>query len=222
MAYGLRISVIFTESAQTDTLEKCLLSQGVQRDIAAGDSLALTGPTKRKALLDVVKWVDDNSSVVLKAPTTATPGETIQVTVETTGGIGPVVGVALVDLPRRFQARPIASDGWYVVGHPTVIGPDGQEQRWWLDKRADEKKNLSFIVVQAKADVANKVLPTAQITWHLRAPIAPASYTLTAAFLYGTEEVDEYKGGKLEPGPGGASGPSGRTAFSDPVTVTVQ
>ena len=45
MAYGLRISVIFTESAQTDTLEKCLLSQGVQCDIAAGDSLALTGPT---------------------------------------------------------------------------------------------------------------------------------------------------------------------------------
>jgi hypothetical protein len=85
---------------------------------------------KRKALLEVVKWVDDNSSVTLKAPTTAIPGATILVTVETKGGIGPVVGVALVDLPLRFQARPIASDGWYVVKKPTVIGRDGKEQRW--------------------------------------------------------------------------------------------
>jgi hypothetical protein len=44
MAYDPHISVIFTDSAQMDTLEKYLLSQGVQRDIAAGDSLALTGP----------------------------------------------------------------------------------------------------------------------------------------------------------------------------------
>jgi hypothetical protein len=122
---------------------------------------------KRKALLKVVKWVDDNSSVTLKAPTTAKPGATIQLTVETKGGIGPVVGVALVDLPLRFQARPIASDGWYVADKPTVIGPDGKEQRWWLDKRANGKKNLSFILVQAKADVERKVLPTAKITWNL-------------------------------------------------------
>jgi hypothetical protein len=47
MAYGLHISVIFTDSVQADTLEKCLLLQGVQRDIAAGDSLALTGPIGR-------------------------------------------------------------------------------------------------------------------------------------------------------------------------------
>jgi hypothetical protein len=176
---------------------------------------------KRKALLKVVKWMDDNSSVTLKAPTTAKPGATIQLTVETKGGIGPVVGVALVDLPLRFQARPITSDGWYVADTPTVIGPDGKEQRWWLDKRANEKKNLSFILVQAKANVEKKVLPTAKITWNLRAPIDPATYTITAAFLYGTEAVDEYKSGKLEPPPGGSSGPSGRTAFSDTVTVTI-
>jgi hypothetical protein len=177
---------------------------------------------KRKALLKVVKWVDDNSSVTLKAPITAKPGAMIQLTVETKGGIGPVVGVALVDLPLRFQARPIASDGWHVADKPTVIGPDGKEQHWWLDKRANEKKNLSFILVQAKADVDQKVLPTVRITWSLRAPIDPATYTITAAFLYGTEEVDEYKSGKLEPSPGGSSGPSGRTAFSDTVTVIVQ
>jgi hypothetical protein len=188
---------------------------------SADKAYRLIPDVKRKALLEVVKWVDDNSSVTLKAPTTAKPGATIQATIETKGGIGPVVGVALVDLPLRFQARPIASDGWYVADKPTVIGPDGKEQRWWLDKRANEKKNLSFILLQAKADVEKKVLPTTKITWTLRAPIDPATYTITAAFLYGTEEVDEYKSGKLEPSPGGSSGPSGRTAFSDPVTVTV-
>jgi hypothetical protein len=38
--------IIFTDSVQTDTLEKCLLSQGFEHYIAAGDSLALTGPRR--------------------------------------------------------------------------------------------------------------------------------------------------------------------------------
>jgi hypothetical protein len=177
---------------------------------------------KRKALLEVVKWMDQNSSVSLKAPTSAKPGQTIEVAVETKGGMGPVVGVFLVDLPLRFQARPIASDGWYIVGKPKVIGPDGKEQTWWLDKRVNEKKNLSFVMVQAKADLEKKVVPTSKVTWTVRAPIDPGTYTITAAFLYGTEEVDEFKSGKLEPAPGGSSGPSGRTRFSDPVTVQVR
>jgi len=177
---------------------------------------------KRKAILDLVKWVDGNSSVSLKAPTTAKPGQPIEVTVETKGGMGPVVGAVLVDLPLRFQARPIASDGWYVVGKPTVIGADGKEQTWWLDKRVNEKKNLSFVLVQAKADIEKKLLPTTKVTWNLRAPIDPGTYTITAAFLYGTEEPDEMKTGKLEEPPGGRSGPSGRIAFSDPVTVAVK
>jgi hypothetical protein len=177
---------------------------------------------KRKALLEVVKWVDENSSLTLKAPTSAKPGQPIEVTVETKGGIGPVVGIFLLDLPLRFQARPIAADGWYVAGKPAVIGPDGKEQTWWLDKRGNEKKNLSFILVQAKADVEKKVVPTAKVTWTLRAPIDPGTYTITAAFLYGTEDPDEYKTGKLEPAPGGSLGPSGRTRFSEPVTVTVK
>jgi hypothetical protein len=177
---------------------------------------------KRKALLEVVKWVDENSSVTLKAPTTARPGQTIEVTVETKGGIGPNVGVFLLDLPLRFQARPIASDGWYIVGKPTVIGADGKEQSWWLDKRANEKKNLGFVLVQAKADVEKKIVPTTKVTWNLRAPVEPGTYTITAGFGYGTEEPDEFKGGKLEPAPGGSGGPSGRTRFSDTVTVTVK
>jgi hypothetical protein len=177
---------------------------------------------KRKALLEQVKWVDDNSSVTLTAPTTAKPGQTIEVTVETKGGIGPAVGVFLLDLPLRFQARPIATDGWFIVGKPTVVGTDGKEQSWWLDKRANEKKNLGFVLVQAKADVEKKVLPTTKVTWNVRAPVDPGTYTITAGFSYGTEEPDEHQGGKLQPAPGGSSGPSGRTAFSDTVTVTVK
>jgi hypothetical protein len=177
---------------------------------------------KRKAILDLVKWEDGNSSVSLTAPTTAKPGQTIEVTVETKGGIGPVVGVFLVDLPLRFQALPIASDGWYVVGKPKVLGADGKEQTWWLDKRANEKKNLSFVLVQAKADLEKKLLPTTKVTWNLRAPIDPGTYTITAAFLYGTEEGDELQTGKMVDPPGGRSGPSGRVAFSDPVTVAVK
>jgi hypothetical protein len=177
---------------------------------------------KRKSILELVKWVDGNSSVSLKAPTTAKPGQPIEVTVETKGGMGPVVGAFLVDLPLRLQARPIAADGWYVVGKPKVIGADGKEQTWWLDKRVNEKKNLSFVLVQVKADVEKKVLPTTKVTWSLRAPIDPGTYTITAAFLYGTEDPDELKTGKLEEPPGGRSGPSGRIAFSDPVTVAVK
>ena len=177
---------------------------------------------RRKDILALAKWVDENSSVALKVPTTAKPGQSIEVSVETKGGMGPVVGAFLVDLPLRLQARPIASDGWYVVGKPTVIGADGKEQTWWLDKRANEKKNLSFVLVQAKADVEKKVLPTTKVTWTLRAPIDPGTYTITAAFLYGTEDPDELKTGKLEEPPGGRSGPSGRIAFSEPVTVTVK
>jgi hypothetical protein len=177
---------------------------------------------KRQAILDLVKWVDSNSSVTLKAPTAAKPGQAIEVTVETKGGLGPVVGAFLVDLPLRHQARPIAADGWYVVGKPKVIGPDGKEQSWWLDKRVNEKKNLSFVLVQAKADVEKKVLPTTKVTWTVRAPIDPGTYTITAAFLYGTEEPDEAKTGKVEDPPGGRSGPSGRIAFSEPVTVAVR
>jgi hypothetical protein len=189
---------------------------------SADKGYKLVPEDKRKAILELVTWVDANSGVSLKAPTTAKPGQTIEVTVETQGGVGPVVGAFLVDLPLRLQARPIASDGWYVVGKPKVIGADGKEQSWWLDKRVNEKKNLSFVLVQAQADLEKKLLPTTKVIWNLRAPIDPGTYTITAAFLYGTEEPDEMKTGKMVEPPGGRSGPSGRIAFSDPVTVAVK
>jgi hypothetical protein len=217
------IKAEYTPERPADYSTGELLENKHYKALETGDKGYKTMPEdQRRALLEVVRWVDANSSVTLKAPTTAKPGQTIEVTVEAKGGIGPSVGIFLLDLPLRFQARPIASDGWYIVGKPTVVGPDGKEQSWWLDKRANEKKNLGFVLIQAKADTEKKVVPTTKVTWNLRAPIDPGTYTITAGFLYGTEDSDEYKSGKLEPAPGGGSGPSGRTRFSDTVTVTVR
>ena len=69
-------------------------------------------PEKRKALLEQAKKIDQNAAVQLQAsaPTVA-PGGSLTVTVTTKGGIGPVVGVMLLDEPLRFQARPIQGTG---------------------------------------------------------------------------------------------------------------
>src|SRR5262249_30543357 len=73
-------------------------------------------PEKRKQLLEQAKKIDENSSVKLEtsAPSVA-PGGTITVTVTTKGGIGPVVGVMLVDAPLRYQARPVQGTGWFIA-----------------------------------------------------------------------------------------------------------
>jgi hypothetical protein len=52
--------VIFTDSAKPDMLEKCLLSQGFQHDIVAGDSFALTGPYCQ-ALIEHLWQVQDHA-----------------------------------------------------------------------------------------------------------------------------------------------------------------
>ena len=74
---------------------------------SADKGYKLVPEDKRKAILELVTWVDANSGVSLKAPTTAKPGQPIEVTVETRGGIGPVVGVFLVDLA---PTPPVPSD----------------------------------------------------------------------------------------------------------------
>jgi hypothetical protein len=193
------------------------------KDLEAGSGgYSMIPADKRKALLDQVKWVDQNSGVSLKAPTNAKSGQTIEVTAEAKGGVGPYVAVFLADAPLRYLARSVAFDGWYIVDAPKVIGPDGKEQSWWLEQRKDQKKNLGYLLVRAKADVEQKTLPTTKITWKLRAPVDPGTYTMAAGFLYGTEEPDEFKTGKLELAPGGYQGNGGRVLFSEPVTVTVQ
>src|SRR5215510_409477 len=182
-------------------------------------------PEKRKQLLEQAKKIDENSSVTLEtsAPTVA-PGGNLTVTVSTKGGIGPVVGIMLLDEPLRFQARPIQGTGWFIAGPPEVIGADGKPQSKWLDRRFNKQQtNLNFILVyDIASDPAKDTYATARVSYALKAPSTPGEYPITAAFLYGTGEANEMKSGKYEEPPGGNGAPSGRIQFSNTVKVRVQ
>jgi hypothetical protein len=182
-------------------------------------------PEKRKALLEQAKKIDQNASVQLEAsaPTVA-PGGSLTVTVTTKGGIGPVVGVMLLDEPLRFQARPIQGTGWFIANAPEVIGPDGKPQSTWLDRRVNKQQtNLNFILVyDIASDPAKDMYSTARVSYVLKAPSTPGEYPMTAAFIYGTAEANEMKSGKYEEPPGGNGAPSGRLRFSNTVKVRVQ
>jgi cytochrome c553 len=182
-------------------------------------------PEKRKELLEQAKKIDQNASVQLatSAPTVA-PGGTISVTVTTKGGIGPVVGIMLLDEPLRYQARPIQGTGWFIASAPEVIGPDGKPQSKWLDRRVNKQQtNLNFILVyDIAADPAKDMYATARVSYVLKAPATPGEYPITAAFIYGTAEANEMKSGKYEDPPGGGTAPSGRLRFSNTVKVRVQ
>src|SRR5262245_282060 len=98
-------------------------------------------PESGKSLLNQPRTIAQNASVQLQtsAPTVA-PGGSLTVTVTTKGGIGPVVGIMLLDEPLRFQARPIQGTGWFITGAPEVIGPDGKPQNKWLDRRSNKQQ----------------------------------------------------------------------------------
>ena len=184
-------------------------------------------PQDRARLLQDVKAMDAAASVTLAAPASARPGQEITVAVTAKGGSGPVVGLFLLDTPSRYQSRTPAADGWLIVGAPKVWGPDGKEQTKWPDARAEGlKKNLNFVVVyDVKADLDKKEFPESKATWTIRAPHDPGTYTLVAAFHYGTEKASPV--GKVErPGVvlprGGPAGPSGHILFSRSVTITVR
>ncbi|HWP49542.1 MAG TPA: hypothetical protein VNM22_20455 [Candidatus Limnocylindrales bacterium] len=175
-------------------------------------------PEDRARLLEDVRMVDINAKVSLQAPPSAKPGETIKVMVTTQGGAGPVIGIMLVDINLRDQASPVSATGWEILEAPQVIGPDGKSQTWWLEKRLPElKRNINFILVNGiKSDLAEKKFPEARVIYTLKAPQTPGEYTLTAAFLYGTEKASQIglKGGIL--------GPSGRILFSEVIKVRVE
>ena len=182
-------------------------------------------PAQRKQLLEQAKKIDENSSVTLEAsaPTVA-PGGTITVTVTTKGGIGPVVGIMLVDEPLRYQARPIQGNGWFIAAAPEIVGSDGKPQNTWLDRRVNKKEtNLNFaLVYDIASDPDKNTYATARVSYMLKAPSTPGEYPMTAAFLYGTGDANEMKSGKFEPPPGGGAAPSGRIQFSNTVKVRVQ
>jgi hypothetical protein len=192
--------------------------EGVYRELSQQD---------RDRLLRDVKAIDAAATVALTAAAAARPGQEITVTVTGKGGAGPAVGFFLVDTPSRFQARSPAGDGWLIVGSPKVFGPDGNEQTRWIDGRAPGlKKNVnSAVVYGVKSDPEKKEFPESRAIWTLKAPLEPGTYTLTAAFHFGTEKASPV--GRVErPGRvlprGGFQGASGRILFSQPVTVTVR
>jgi hypothetical protein len=182
-------------------------------------------PEQRKQLLELVKLLDQNSSVKLEtSATTVAPGGTITVTVSTRGGIGPVIGVMLVDEPLRYQARPIQGTGWFISGSPEIIGPDGKPQGNWLERRVNKKQtNVNFVLVYGvSSEPAKNTYATSRVSYLLKAPAEPGEYPITAAFLYGTADADEMKTGKYVDPTGGGAAPSGRIQFSNVARVRVQ
>ncbi len=184
-------------------------------------------PADRQKLLADVKLMDENASVTLSVPASLRPGQEAQVTVSVKGGSG-VVGVFLVDTDLRFQARPIQGDGWVIAGAPKIWGGDGREQTKWVDGRAPGlRKNLnSALIFEQKSDIAAKKFAEGKVVWTVRAPQEPGTYTISAAFHFGSERASSVgtvttPAGQVFPR-GGPAGASARVMFAKPATVTVR
>jgi hypothetical protein len=208
-----------------------------QKELAANKHIALIragedayqslSADERELLAEHVRAVDANTSVKISAlPKVAINGE-LRVKVEVAGGAGPVVGVALVDTPQRWLARPAAGVGWVVASDPQILGQDFQEQTDWLAKRPlSLGRNLSYVnVTGLRSDAVKADWARAQVLWTLRAPSRPGKYPLVAALWYGTEKAsplgvvtDPIRGRMLR---GGVAGHSGRILFSTPLTIEV-
>jgi len=184
-------------------------------------------PADRQKLLSDVKLMDELAAITISAPASLRPGQETQIAVAVKGGNGPV-GVFLVDTDLRFQARPIQGNGWVIVGAPKAWGSDGKEQTRWVDSRAPGlPKNLnSMVIFDQKTDLATKKPAEGKVMWTVKAPQEPGTYTVTAAFHYGTERASEVGTVTTPTGAtfprGGPAGPSGHIMFAKPVTVTVR
>ncbi len=199
-------------------------------DLAAGEgNYAKLAAPDREKLLAAVKAMDANCRVELavsaarvkrSAPLTAT--------VTTRGGAGPVVGVMLTDNDLRFESGPVQAQGFRITAAPQVTGPDGKLQTKFLDGRfKDLSKNINYVNIQdVKSDPDANLYPECKVVYSLKAPADPGEYTISAAFLYGTEKASplgrvEGFGGRVLPAGGQGAG-SGRVQFAKPVTITVK
>jgi hypothetical protein len=208
-----------------------------QKELAANKHVALIragegayqslSADERALLAEHVRAVDANTSVRINAQPKVPINSELRVTVEVVGGAGPVVGVALVDTPQRWLARPATGAGWTVTGEPQILGQDFQEQTKWLAKRPlSLGRNLAYVnVTGLQSDAVKSEWARAQVLWTLRAPSRPGKYPLVAALWYGTEKAsplgvvsDPIRGRMLR---GGSAGHSGRILFSTPITVEV-
>lgn len=182
----------------------------------------------RQTLVSQIKAVDAHSSIDLEFPPSVAAGETFQVTVRVTGGAGPVVGVALVDLPHRWYARPVTVVGWEVVGAPTIIGPDGQPQTEWINKRPERfGRNITYVnVTGVESDAVKGTWSNSKIIFNLKAPAKAGDYPLVGAYFYGTEkatplgyETHPIYGKQIR---GTYTGKSGRVKFTPTNMVNVR
>jgi len=216
-----QLSDLPTDAAAGETIEGKHLSR-IKTDAAYKD-LSTAG---REALIAAIKWVDEQASVTIQAPSQAKRNSRIEVTVVTRGGAGPTVGVTLVDSAIRFQARPIGSGGFKVIGPALVIGPNGKPQAQWLERRArGSDMGLATVVIDGiQGDAVNKRVDETRTTWVLRTPPEPGTYPVAAAFFYGTEKAHPLgtvsRNGRQEPR-GGIGGPSGRVKFSEVIKISV-
>jgi hypothetical protein len=192
------------------------------------DGYASLSEADRQTLVEQIRALDAASTISIKAPTSVKRGETFLVQVRVTGGAGPVVGVALVDRPHRWYARPAPSAGWNVVAPPEITGADGQPRAQWLSKRPESAgRNLAFVNVPGiQSDAAMGKYDSAEVVFTLRAPDRPGSYPLAAAYLYGTEKssVLGYTTSTLgdKEVRGGYGGGSGRILFTPVQQIQVQ
>ena len=209
------------ELAAAETIEEKHLSR-----IKTDPSYKDLSPADRETLIAAIKWMDQQAEVKIKIARQAKRNSRIEVTVITKGGAGPVVGVSLVDSALRFQARPIGSSGFKVIGPALVVGPDGKAQSQWTERRyRGSDMGLSTVMIAGiKGDAVSKRIDESRTTWILRAPPDPGNYTIVAVFFYGTEKAHPLgittRQGRPEPR-GGMSGAGGRVMFSDVVTITV-
>jgi hypothetical protein len=182
----------------------------------------------RQKLLAAVKAVDANSKVEMQVSAVKVkPAATLTVTITTHGGAGPVVGVMLTDCDLRYSASPVQAGGFFISAEPEVVGPDGKPQTTFMDGRAKELgRNINYVnVTGVQSDPDAGTWPVCKVTYTLVAPCKPGVYTISAAFLYGTEKsvaVGRVQGqnGRILPA-GGGTAASGRIQFAKPVKVTV-
>jgi hypothetical protein len=182
----------------------------------------------RAMLADQIRALDAATTISVEAPASVAKGATFQVTIAVTGGAGPVIGVSLLDRPHRWYGRAISAAGWAVAGPPVILGPDGQPQNDWLDKRPDGlDRNLSYVnVTGISSDSATGQWASAKVIFTLRAPDRAGSYPLSAALLYGTEKSSVLGYTTNAQGwrevRGGFTGGSGRVLFAPLQSIVVE
>ena len=96
-----------------------------------------------------------------------------------------MLGVALVDAVSRNQAAPVSARGWFVVGKPVVIGPDGKPQTKFTDGRNPAlPPGTSYVNIDGiDSDAAAGKLAKTKTTWKLRAPAQAGKVPLVAVML---------------------------------------